>query len=46
MTALPKANANDPATLPLFDRFVAFFDTWTEAFYNAWDKSGRPEREF
>jgi hypothetical protein len=46
MTALPKANANDPATLPLFDRFVAFFDTWTEASYNAWDKSGRPEREF
>jgi hypothetical protein len=40
------ANANDPAALPLFARFVAFFDTWTEASYNAWDKSGRPEREF
>ena len=44
--SLEAANANDPAALPLFARFVAFFDTWTEASYNAWDKSGRPEREF
>ncbi len=44
--ATKAANANDPVVLPLFVRFVAFFDAWTEASYNAWEKSGRPEREF
>jgi hypothetical protein len=40
------ANANDPAKLTLSNRVYNFFDAWTEKSYNAWDQSGRPEREF
>ena len=44
--SLEAANANDPAALPLFTRFVAYMDAWTQSSYDAWEKSGRPEREF
>ena len=44
--ATKAANANDPVALPMFARFVAFLDAWTEAYYNAWVKPGKPEREF
>jgi hypothetical protein len=32
------ANANDPAALPLFARFVAFMDAWTQSSYDSWAK--------
>ena len=44
--ATKAANANDPAKLTLSNRVYNFFDVWTEKSYNAWDQSGRPEREF
>ena len=44
--SLEAANANDPAKLTLSNRVYNFFDAWTEKSYNAWDQSGRPEREF
>ncbi len=28
------------------DRFYAWLDRWTQSSYDAWEKSGRPEREF
>ncbi len=27
-------------------RFYAWMDRWTQSSYEAWEKSGRPEREF
>jgi hypothetical protein len=44
--SLEAANANDPAKTTLFARFVAYMDAWTQSSYDAWEKSGRPEREF
>jgi len=35
-----------PVASTLFARFVAYMDGWTNASYDAWEKSGRPEREF
>ena len=35
-----------PVASTLFARFVAYMDAWTNASYDAWEKSGRPEREF
>jgi hypothetical protein len=36
--SLEAANANDPAALPLFARFVAFMDAWTQSSYDSWAK--------
>jgi hypothetical protein len=44
--ATKAASANDPVALPMFTRFVAFLDAWTEPYYNAWVKPCKPEREF
>ena len=35
-----------PVASTLFARFVAYMDAWTTASYDAWDKAGRPERDF
>ena len=35
-----------PVASTLFARFVAYMDAWTQSSYGAWEKSGRPEREF
>ena len=35
-----------PVASTLFARFVAYMDAWTQSSYDAWEKSGRPEREF
>ena len=40
------ANSNDPVALGLFARLVDFFDAWTQSSYDAWEKAGRPERDF
>jgi hypothetical protein len=42
----PVANSNERVKLILFARFVDFFDDWTQNSYDAWEKAGRPEREF
>ena len=35
-----------PVASTLFALFVAYMDAWTQSSYGAWEKSGRPEREF
>jgi hypothetical protein len=37
---------SDPTKITLSNRIFNFFDAWTNASYDAWEKSGRPEREF
>ena len=39
--SLEAANANDPAKTTLANRIYNFFEAWTEASYNAWEKAGR-----
>ena len=39
------ANSND-AKPTLFARFVAYMDAWTNASYEAWDKAGKPPRDY
>ena len=36
---------SDPTKPTLFARFVAFFDAWTKASYDAWEKAGRPQSD-
>jgi hypothetical protein len=45
-TSTKAANSNDPVALALFARLVDFFDAWTQSSYYAWEKAGRPERDF
>ena len=35
-----------PAAPSLFARFVAYMMAWTNASYDAWEKAGRPNRDF
>ena len=41
---------NEPiSALPILtktNRFYAWMDRWTQSSYEAWEKTGRPEREF
>jgi hypothetical protein len=39
--SLEAANANDPAALTPSNRIYNFLEAWTEASYEAWEKSGR-----
>ena len=38
------ANTNEHVALTLSARIGAFFDAWTNASYDAWEKSGRTEQ--
>jgi len=40
------ANTNEQVALTLSARIVAFFDAWTQHSYDAWEKAGRPDRDF
>ena len=44
--ATKAANSNDPTKPTLFARFVAYMDAWTNASYEAWEKAGRPPRDY
>ena len=35
-----------PVASKLFARFVAYMDAWTNASYEAWEKAGRPPRDY
>lgn len=35
-----------PVAPTLSARIFNFFDAWTQHSYDAWEKAGRPEREF
>ena len=35
-----------PVASTLFARFVAYMDAWTNASYEAWDKAGKPPRDY
>ena len=39
------ANGND-TKLTLLARFYNFFEQWTEQSYEAWDKAGKPPRDY
>ena len=43
--ATKAANANDPAKPTLSNRIYNFFDAWTTASYDAWEKAGRPQSD-
>jgi hypothetical protein len=44
--ATKAANSNDPTKPTLFARFVAYMDAWTNASYEAWEKAGKPPRDY
>ena len=37
--------ASDPTKLTLLTRIYDYFDTLSQASYNAWEKAGKPYRE-
>jgi|TARA_B110000263_G_C14988745_1_gene364999 hypothetical protein len=40
------ANTNKQVALTLSARIFNFFDAWTQHSYDAWEKAGRPPRDY